>query len=133
MKTKLKINKELTRAMTRQTLISRDLVEGIRYYCFSNFTEFYRRHEKELNMSYTTFSRALRGLDITDDTLQSIEELAVDLGLYNSKTGGSDYIAYKVVRREFCKKIDAVIKSFSCRTWEALVQYYIEHKQKIIG
>lgn len=133
MKTGCTINKKLVQAMIGQVLLSRDLIEAIRYYCFNNFTEFHRRHEKDLNMSYTTFSRALRGLKTTEDTIEVIEELAIDLGLYNNKTGGSDYIAYRVVRKEFCKKMNTVIKRFTAKSWAEIVEYFIEHRLKIIG
>lgn len=117
--------------LLNKTIVSRDLIAAVKHFCFSNYREFYRRYRREMTISYVTFARAMAGNFVSTATVREIELLADQLGLFDKKKGGSDYLGRIVLLNEFCGLMDKVIKNFSMVNWANLSSFYLEHKRQL--
>jgi hypothetical protein len=94
-------------------------------------------------MSYVTFSRAMSSgekdgsekatqkIYLSDATIREIEFVAIQLNLYNSETGSSDYLGRIAVINGLCELLDSAVKKFNVQTWSQLVKYYVKFKGTI--
>jgi phosphoenolpyruvate carboxylase len=59
----------------RCTVLPRDTAVAIKQYCWDNISEFYRRFQKDLNISQATFYRAMSGDYSSEETVNNIMKI----------------------------------------------------------
>ena len=64
-----------------------EIAAAIRYVCYGNIVAFWRRHQKELDMCYATFLKAMRAQPIRKESVQKILSFTNDLGLAYGRNG----------------------------------------------
>lgn len=116
----------MSRPCERTTLLSRDTVAAIRYFCFGNIGEFFERFKIDIGMSRSTFYRVMQGEYATSENVQYIELLATRLKL-TDKGGGSSYLVrgrltVKLVR--ICKTVIAKCDIKSIDNLRAYIKEY---------
>ena len=117
----------MPRTQERTTLLSRDTSSAVRYFCFGNLSEFYRRYRGELSMSRATFFRVLQGEYATEENVNLVELLAVRLKITDKK-GGSSYLIKSQLTSQFVDIADKVLRKASIQALDELREFLKENR-----
>ena len=112
----------MPRNTERTTLLSRDTAAAIRYFCFGNTGEFYKRFKNDLGMSRATFYRIMQGEYATPENVSWIGHLAKRLKL-TDKGGGSSYLVKVRLMTKLVELSDAVASKSTVKTVDDLRAY----------
>lgn len=122
----------MSRNATRTDLLSRDTAGAIRYFCFGNVGEFYKRFKNELGMSRSTFYRILQGEFATPENIKYVELLAVRLKVAD-KGGGSLYLVKSRLAAKHVELSKKVLSRLSPESISNLRKFLEEHRGVLLS
>lgn len=104
----------------RCAVLPRDTAVAIKQYCWDNISEFYRRFEKELNISQATFYRALSGDYSSETTIDNIMKIVEMFKIGYENREASAWEIKKIYVKEMFRVIDQIINNPSLENLSSL-------------
>jgi len=116
----------------KKDFMSRDLVALVRYFCFSNISEFYRRYSEELGVSRATFFRMIQGGAVAREKVAKVSEVCSRLGLLENEDE-CDWVAKKKLTIELVKRTKILCENPSINNLGNLKEHVDKHAFKLLS
>jgi len=117
---------------TDETL-SMDLAGALRYFCFYNLSEFYRRYGDELEMSRATFFRVVQGDYSSGDKVDRVTALCEKLGLMDTSGAGSSFLVKQNMITDLVKYAKSICDNPSIYNLTNLKKFIDEKGHRILA
>jgi hypothetical protein len=121
----------MPRAFGKTEVLSRDVIQAIKIYCWDSISEFYRRFKETLDMSPATFYRAIQGDICTIETYRSIMAVvdANNIGLDVKRM--EDWDVRQIYVKDLLRKIDNLLNNFSPESLNDIKIFLHNHRGKL--
>jgi len=108
--------------------VSKDVISAIKYYCFNNLTEFYRRFENLLpDMSKSNFHRIFQGEGTSREKVKSIHKIASKLEILSPSDNSNRHPKQNIVN-DLLTLIDNLIENPSMENF-GRIKLFLKHKR----
>ena len=106
----------MARYLMRTEMISQDLAAAIKFYCYDNLTEFWRRNLQDTNLSSGRFLQIIRGMPASARELELISLIATEQGIDAGPRAVSAGEHVREQARKLCREVDRLRESTSFET-----------------
>jgi len=111
--------------------VSGDTIAAIKQYCYTNVSQFFKRHEEEIDLSRSTFFRLMGGHNSTSKNVLIMEQLAEKMGIKKAMDDGW-MERQKLVNRLF-KYLDDIMERPDMANLARLKTYLEKNRIRILG
>lgn len=108
-------------------MLSKDVINGIRYYCFNNLSEFYRRFKDEIPMCRSGFFNILASDTGSRVHIQALETLAKRLNIMD-KDGGSSLMVKERAVYDLIKLVSRHVRRPTVTTLQELQEFLSDYR-----
>lgn len=112
-------------------IISLDMRVAIKYACYGNLAELYRRHKADLDMSRATWSLAMRGGAVSEVNRDSIVNLANNLDLFVGEN--CSWLDKMNAITEFVDLVELFLKKSDILTLQKIRKFLRKNKTFLIS
>ena len=112
--------------------LSIDLQNSIRRFSYKNLDEFFQRYHKDMNVSRTTFYKAMKNEEVREEIVERIEMLCRGLGMLNDN-GSSDYDYRTALLSDFLGKVGILCEDPSMSNLDALRVFFNNYGKTLRG